>query len=773
MLIDFQVESLVEEALKCKTTESMKSFIVRMLEACQPNAVNHSAQQHGLNDLSNLYQLQKKLEETSSGRQQKAFGFHIIKTEITTNSLAGFVFTCGQLIRQRVIRKNGMNLIESETRQLTNQEALRIPQEINEGIRENDTDPEKAIESHLFESAQVNHFRDYVNLTGHGDDIREGLRLPKHGFHAGNRLMRWKKHLSGVQSEYLYCSSSRDGGTAAEMHREDGDLHSANILYAGKPKLWVFISPCSRNALEYNLQKRFGITAICSQFVRHLHCLPSPFQLREWGILYSIRRQYPGDLILVLPDVYHYVINEGINLAGAINYAEPDWQLNHLYTDCTERCSGNSSIPMKRLAGSLASEPRPLDLEEDFEIPQAKRSNSNSLNRNPRQKRSYQSDKLSRRPVNWDNRSDRYQLSTHHGEVESEGQRDIESSSVSTSDDTATVPLSSTSSSSSESTSQAPNEIEQEASYTTPDKTNKASSCLQLVQDSQMNDQSQHSSQEATMSDPRHRPSDRSCEESISSSSNKEARLNSARPAPSSELLTDTIGNDVGISSEQLQNLEILQWDQIFHDFRRETEYSTGTIYRLMALASLPGNVNVLERLQSVLSEAQRHASLHTEPISTFSTLWSRYTLALGKSAFWKLQQVLSEIQIVYDYRQRESRLCLEKEAQNDGKSHQIQEIDRTNKRIATLVLDEIQEENGSKGDDKFRKKYNQAKRNGLAILSLKDLFGIPEDNISGLVLLLPTEPTSSSLDDGIEADVNTYVFIASDFTVLTMGQFL
>ena len=87
-----------------------------------------------------------------------------------------------------------------------------------------------------------------------------------------------------------------------------------------------------------------------------------------------------------------------------------------------------------------------------------------------------------------------------------------------------------------------------------------------------------------------------------------------------------------------------------------------------------------------------------------------------------------------------------------------MQEIDQSNKRIATLILDEVEQETRAEAgsDDTFRRKYNRAKQNGLAMLSLIDLFGIPEQHQDGFILLLPIERTRCALDDRIDADIRT-----------------
>jgi hypothetical protein len=51
-------------------------------------------------------------------------------------------------------------------------------------------------------------------------------------------------------------------------------------------------------------------------------------------------RQHPGDLVLILGGAYHFVVNEGPNVAGAINYAQQNWRSPSFYRSCgDEACS--------------------------------------------------------------------------------------------------------------------------------------------------------------------------------------------------------------------------------------------------------------------------------------------------------------------------------------------------------------------------------------------------------------------------------------------------
>ena len=712
-----------------------------MLDSYRPNSLDQTSQRsasfnmhdsHHPYDLSNLAQIQNELEQSVIGQQQKALGFHIIQTSIRIKIPTRLSFDRGILNKQIIIQRNGIHVTKTETCQLTKYDAPQDPQCVQANAQ-SEGDPEEAIEAHLRELTRAGKPRDYLMLTGHHDEVRNSLGLPERGLHAGDQLMRWTQHLSGIHSEYLYCS--RDYGTVAEMHREDGDLHSANILYTGNPKLWVFICPCSRNTLEYRLQKHFSVAASCSQFVRHLHCLPPPSILREWGILFSVRRQYPGDLVLLLPDVYHYVINEGVNLAGAINYSEPDWQLNNLYTDCTQRCAGDNAIAMKQLATSLAPCPRALDVR-DFEPARPPR---------PHQKRRAEYDESFRHKANVNAESQRCQIIVSDDRTDDEDQNDRESNITLTSDSEIASSSDSTALSSVRSIPEPPNRPGRNG------KTSMSSSFLQMAQKlgegdenatSETNNQPEQPLREVFVTESGQSPS-----------SNKRARLDSASDSPPCR----EVPFDHEISIDQTQNLTLLRWDQLFQAFQQGASLSSEKIYWILAVASIPGNVEVLEQLQSILCETRYREELQA-PISTFAGLWNRYTLVKTKSALSKLQQTFSEVQIARDYLQREFRIRQRKEAEKRKKSHQVQEIDQSNKRIATLILDEVEQEiRAEQGpNDTFRRSYNRAKQNGLTILSLADLFGIPEPQQDGFILLLPIERTRCALDDRIDADIRT-----------------
>ena len=54
----------------------------------------------------------------------------------------------------------------------------------------------------------------YFNTEGHNSVFRGDLGLPENGLQPGTRLLRAKKNLAGIQSEFLYFSPSLSGAPA-------------------------------------------------------------------------------------------------------------------------------------------------------------------------------------------------------------------------------------------------------------------------------------------------------------------------------------------------------------------------------------------------------------------------------------------------------------------------------------------------------------------------------------------------------------------------------
>ena len=80
-------------------------------------------------------------------------------------------------------------------------------------------------------------------------------------------------------------------------------------------------------------------------------------------------------------------------------------------------------------------------------------------------------------------------------------------------------------------------------------------------------------------------------------------------------------------------------------------------LYKLMVLASIPGNIYVLQQLQHLQSETRYHELPDSAPISTFSALWNRHILATNRSALFRLHWLFWEVEIVRDFQKRDIRI--------------------------------------------------------------------------------------------------------------------
>ena len=204
------------------------------------------------------------------------------------------------------------------------------------------TNPEQLCESLIPELEEMQEPTKYLVAKGHFPEDRQNLGLPSQGLYAGDILMSTVKHIVGIHSEYLYISASI---SVAAAYFEDVHLNSALMLYDGAPKIWVIISFRSTRRFESFLARWYGLKPKCFQFVRHFFILVRPSLLREWNIDFEVVRQRAGFLMLVTNGAYHFVINEGANLAGAFNYATSTWVADALYEDCKDSC--NSTKPIK------------------------------------------------------------------------------------------------------------------------------------------------------------------------------------------------------------------------------------------------------------------------------------------------------------------------------------------------------------------------------------------------------------------------------------------
>lgn len=161
---------------------------------------------------------------------------------------------------------------------------------------------------------------------------------------SGDLLRSTTKEVPGIHSPFAYESSSAFGATFG-LHLEDYNLISLNHLYHGE-KIWIIISPSSRQALEMKLRSTDnGFQQWqCDQFVRHAGVFIPPNILDDWNITYTVVRQKAGDIIATMPGAYHQGFCLGYSLAEACNYAPEDWTTEGYQSCSLDRCKSNNPI---------------------------------------------------------------------------------------------------------------------------------------------------------------------------------------------------------------------------------------------------------------------------------------------------------------------------------------------------------------------------------------------------------------------------------------------
>jgi len=311
-------------------------------------------------DLSELYK-----SEVDSGSD----GYSMLQLEPSYSNVEGQEISRGT-VQQQCYRQEGglLRVVEAEKfpRSLSDDEKPFIMPPFHDTTANYDgSDLEAMLEERMASYLEMASPQEYLIASTHTSESRKRLGLPESSLQAGHRLMCTREHYSGIHSSWGFISG---GESVFELHSEDFWLKSANILYAGAPKLWVIIDPRYMHKLEGHLAEHLNITPKCSQFVRHQRRLLPPSLLRRWQIRFSIILQKPGCLVLVDYYAYHYGVNLGPNIAEAINYANDDWIVPPTYQECSKR-QGCGNAKSMTVASMRMGEFRPLNVV-DFEKPQ-------------------------------------------------------------------------------------------------------------------------------------------------------------------------------------------------------------------------------------------------------------------------------------------------------------------------------------------------------------------------------------------------------------------
>ncbi|KAI9753295.1 MAG: hypothetical protein M4579_005214 [Chaenotheca gracillima] len=232
------------------------------------------------------------------------------------------------------------------------QKDFYIPNFDDDAVRETSDDQVEALMEQYVDSgvAGKSLTAPYLVTNAEGKTRRRTFGLPMTSvLPPGKRLAQSAQSFPGIHRPFVYISERE--GAPFEMHVENFDLHSMNILHAGAPKLWCIIFPKDRQRVERMVKTRMvaGQDSLCEQFVRHENLFPKPSRLRQLDISFSLFLQKPGELVITLPGAYHFGFGLGANLAEATNCA---LDLNWDPPDASIACDP-----------SICAEPTPLPKE--------------------------------------------------------------------------------------------------------------------------------------------------------------------------------------------------------------------------------------------------------------------------------------------------------------------------------------------------------------------------------------------------------------------------
>ncbi|KAK5310412.1 hypothetical protein LTR70_009480, partial [Exophiala xenobiotica] len=154
----------------------------------------------------------------------------------------------------------------------------------------------------------------------------------------GNELDKTVRYVPGLHHPFGYKSDARFGAPFA-LHKEDCDLVSLNLLYYGC-KVWTIVAPRHASLVEQEHKSIWKHQYTCAQSLRHCSTWVLPRTLAEWGASAVTLRQYPNEVVVVLPGAYHQGFCIGSTLGEAVNYAPAGWSITG-YAGCSASCPGH------------------------------------------------------------------------------------------------------------------------------------------------------------------------------------------------------------------------------------------------------------------------------------------------------------------------------------------------------------------------------------------------------------------------------------------------
>mmetsp|Transcript_33955 Transcript_33955/g.58019 ORF Transcript_33955/g.58019 Transcript_33955/m.58019 type:complete len:695 (+) Transcript_33955:27-2111(+) len=137
-------------------------------------------------------------------------------------------------------------------------------------------------------------------------------------------LLRYlPEHVSGITIPMMYVGMMF---SCFCWHVEDDYLYSINYLHTGAPKTWYGVSSYFSTHFEAAMKRSLpDLFEVQPDLLHHLTTMISPLELLANGVPVVRVKQYPGEFMITFPQAYHGGINNGFNVAEAVNFATPDW----------------------------------------------------------------------------------------------------------------------------------------------------------------------------------------------------------------------------------------------------------------------------------------------------------------------------------------------------------------------------------------------------------------------------------------------------------------
>ena len=211
---------------------------------------------------------------------------------------------------------------------------------------------------------------------------QEDIESGKSGFDLGLKNVNLHTSLDdyilpesqGISIPFFYIGFTK---SMAPFHTEDAKLLALNVMISGKAKDWFFIPPRFARQYEKFVEKYYrcecqdgkhcrGVkghidrSKNCTNFASHKDVFPDLLSLEEEGIQYYTFKQLPGDAVITGPDVYHGIVNTGLNYNWAVNFDNKNWEENHHFTKLLCSCGHGDTVATNQInsVGVAAMSPK-------------------------------------------------------------------------------------------------------------------------------------------------------------------------------------------------------------------------------------------------------------------------------------------------------------------------------------------------------------------------------------------------------------------------------